>query len=380
MVVRRATRKKTAPKKIFSRRAQTGFAAAPDSNFFHCLDYIRLEVDKKDIASKMKSYIKENFSKEDRDILLAAPDWAFTSAYGATASMHWLELNKQFPDRWDPAKSIQLAVSHIKEWGLKKLAEKEDSDKPKTQVSRSPMEIVKERTSDFIGAVEEVLDMFDSKIFVDWENYSVYNELMKIDASYFMAKGVYDYYIPLRDEIQELVEKKTEDLVEAYGHWSVRKRKEYLSIIQSIVNDAERYMASKKAVRKISKPRVKSADKQVEKVNYLKESAEYKVTSINPALIVGARRVYLFNAKQRLITELVCRLSSGFEVKGTTIQGIDVDVSRTVRLRKPMDFLPIVLSKTPNQINKEWNSLTTKPQGTTGRINKDTIILRALDK
>lgn len=379
MVTRKTTKRKTTPK-TFSRRARTGFAASPDSSFFDCLDYVRLEVDKKDISSRMKSYIKENFSKEDCKILLAAPEWAYSDAYGATTSMHWQSLEKAFPEKWDPVKAINVAIEHIRHWALKKLAEKEDSDKPTIKVSRSPMEIVKDRTSSFIAEVEEVLDMFNGKAHVDWDNYSVYNELTKIDASYFMAKGVYDYYKPLEEEIRELVEKKTEDLVEAYSHWSVAKRKQYLKIVSDIVDDAERFMASKKAVRKTSKPRVKSADKQVEKVNYMKESSEYKVTSVHPSTIVGARRVYLFNTKQRLLTELVCRLPNGFEVKGTTIQGLDEEQSRTIRLRKPTDFLPIVLSKTPNQINKEWKQLTTKDQAVTGRINKDTIILRALDK
>ena len=44
------------------------------------------------------------------------------------------------------------------------------------------------------------------------------------------------------------------------------------------------------------------------------------------------------------------------------------------------DFLPIVLNKTPNQINKEWSTLTTKGSVPNGRLNKDTILLRTLDK
>ena len=91
-------------------------------------------------------------------------------------------------------------------------------------------------------------------------------------------------------------------------------------------------------------------------------------------------RVYLFNVKTRALTELVCQKSCGFEVKGTTLQGVDLETSRVTKLRKPEVFIPMVLKKTSNQINKEWSSLTTKTTIANGRINKDTIILRAMNK
>lgn len=378
-MARTMTKRKKQPK-TFSRRARTGFAAAPTDSFHNFLTYIRLEVDKKDVSARIKTFIKKTYTKEDYAMMMNAPEWAFASCYGAAASLAWADMNLPFPDKWNPSTSVDIALTNIRDWALKRLAEKEDSDKPKTAPSRSPMDIVRERTSEFIGEVESVLDMYNSDTYMDWENYSVYNELQKIDAAYNIAKGVADYYAPLRDEFKELVEKKTPDLVEGYSHLTVKQRKEFLSIVEAIIADAERYMASKKAVRKVRKPRVKSAEKQVEKVQYLKDSAEFKVTSISPNQIIGARRVYVFNTKQRLLTELVCRLPNGFEVSGTTIKGLDEEASRTVRLRKPLDFLPIVLGKTPNQIDKEWKQLTTKNQATNGRINKDTIILRAMDK
>jgi hypothetical protein len=371
------TRRKK-PTKTFSRRARTGFDAAPTKTFLHLSEYVRMEVDRQQIVQKVKSYVKENYKKDQ--ILLQAPDWAYAACLPFACSLHWAELNKKHPDNWDHDAVEKRAIAYIREQAEKKLAE-DDSDKPKVNiVTRSPMEIVKDRTEDFIGAVEEVLDDFHRGIDLDVENYSPYNELQKIDAAYNIAKGVYDYYSPLREELVELIEKKSEDLVEAYSHLKPKKKKEYLRLVEIIVEDAERYMNSKKAQRKIRKPKVKSADKQVAKVQYQKESDEYKITSIDPAAIVGARRVYLFNTKERFLIELVCRLPGGFEVSGTTVKGLDEDQSRQIRLRKPMDFIPIVQSKTPTQIAKEWKTLTTVEGPTTGRINKNTIILRALDK
>ena len=50
------------------------------------------------------------------------------------------------------------------------------------------------------------------------------------------------------------------------------------------------------------------------------------------------------------------------------------------KIRKPSEVLPVALGKTPNQINKMWGTLTTKTEVPNGRLNKETIILRAMDK
>ena len=63
------------------------------------------------------------------------------------------------------------------------------------------------------------------------------------------------------------------------------------------------------------------------------------------------------------------------------VYGIDAAASRAVKLRKPEESLTAFLTKTPTAINKFWSTLTTKTiDDVNGRINKDTIILRALDK
>jgi hypothetical protein len=77
----------------------------------------------------------------------------------------------------------------------------------------------------------------------------------------------------------------------------------------------------------------------------------------------------------------VSERTSGFEVRGSTIYGISAERSRSIRLRKPEEQLPTFLTKTPTAIAKFWDGLTTKTiDEVSGRINKDTILLRALDK
>ena len=65
MVTRRSPTVKKKTPKVYSRRAQTGIAAAPVDSYRWFNHYIRTEVDKKEISSVVKSYIKKNLSKEE---------------------------------------------------------------------------------------------------------------------------------------------------------------------------------------------------------------------------------------------------------------------------------------------------------------------------
>jgi hypothetical protein len=381
-MVARNTKTTKKVKPTFSRRKNTGFAAAPEGNFRDFNDYIRTDVDKKDVASKIKSYIKVHMSKAQAKIALEAPEWAFTGLPFVAATIAWKEMGKEFPVWWKAEDCLNRHMKEILDRGHINVARKlgqADDDAPQRKTIQ---EILKEKTSDFIASIDGVVDLYDPKNHKACMEYSLYDEMKKVDAANNTAKAIFQYYTPIRDEVKELVEEKPEDLVEAYSYlFSVPERKKYLEFLNQIVNDADKYMASKKALRATRKPKVKTADKQVEKLNFAKDSKEYKLTSITPTSVIGAMRLFTFNVKYRELTEYVCEKAIGFEVRGSTLLGIDADLSRSTRLRKPDEFIKHTLTKSVNQINKEWSALTTKTsKNVNGRINKDTILIRAMAK
>ena len=100
--------------------------------------------------------------------------------------------------------------------------------------------------------------------------------------------------------------------------------------------------------------------------------------SINPVMIPGKEVLFVYNTKTRKLTQYSTNSTKGFEVSGTTIKNIG-DESRVTTLRKPDDILPLILSKTIKQIDKQvWDTLTTKVSVPNGRINADCILLRVL--
>ena len=67
-------------------------------------------------------------------------------------------------------------------------------------------------------------------------------------------------------------------------------------------------------------------------------------------------------------------------MKGTTLQNIDVDKSRAIRLRKPEEMLTIVQSKVISKINKAWKELTTKESKPNPRINENCILIKVFNQ
>ena len=122
----------------------------------------------------------------------------------------------------------------------------------------------------------------------------------------------------------------------------------------------------------------KTSDKQVERLQYKQEDIDAKLASINPVVIPGKNKLWVYNTKQRTLAEYSTDSAHGFEVSGTTIKNFEDGSSRITKLRKPDDILPEILNRTERQIDKIWGTLTTKINKPTGRINKDCILLRVL--
>lgn len=377
MVKKLAARKKIKP--VFSKRLQAGYSAAPTTSFWDFKDYARTEVDRKETAKIIKEHIRKTLPKKDSKLLLQNPEWIFQMPYYIGATIMWQKMEFEFPVEWNAKTALTEYYNDLRKRAESiSKEEKEPANSVNEPKQKSIQDIVKAKTSEFIADIEDTLDLFYKDVFLDIKEYSVFLELQKIDAAYNTAKGVYDYYLPLKEEIELLLSKKDSELVEAYSHLKLKKKKEYLELLTSIVEDAEKYMLSKKAVRAPRAKKSLTADKQVKSLKFLANSAEYKITSINPTTIVGAMRLYTFNIKNRVLTEYVCRLPKGFEIKGTTLQGIDDEQSRAIRLRKPDEFLPIVLKGTKTKIEKEWKTLTTKTIAHSPRINKDVLLLKVM--
>jgi hypothetical protein len=332
--------------------------------------------DHKDAFKWAQVWVKKN-RPSDYANFCESPDWRVNTTLGGLCKM-----------LSDGAEFTQARMAWINN-GIDQAVEagkviREVANNTPTVSVKTTTNTLAEKAGDFIANVEDMIDLYYEKKYegFDAENYSVFNELKKISAPKPLAQRVYDYYKPLFDEVEELVVKKTEDLVEGYRHLkTVKDKKDYLAFIKNIIDDCSKYLnaATAAAVRKPRQARVKKkipVEKLVEKVKFQKESSEFKLTSVDPVNIIGSTEVYLFNTKYRFLVQLIAASVEGFSIKGTTITNIREDGSLRKTLRKPEDTLTEVGKATKARVGKLFIDINTKSNIANGRLNEDTIIVK----
>ena len=375
-----ALKGKKTKKKVIRARARTGLAGIPvDKGFNAVKDYFHLQVDKKDCVSQVKTWVKKNFPQPAKYIL-ANPEYHFSMTHhAATAFWYNNDLYKNNDADGNIAKDF---LNNLFDKMIP-LIEKgkviyEEKQKANNVVSISPAVKLMRKINNTI--MQELLDLEDKWIDGDDATINIYDRF----KYHGLTNTAISHVKPMIEgwllDYEDAYHKRCEQAVEGYSHLKRSTLNHRIKVCKAMLEDLERIRSATKATRNIKVKRPKSVDKQVARVQYKKEDNDYKIVSINPIQIPTKTRLYAFNTKSKMVTEYVTESVNGFEISGSTIKNISKGLSRTICLRKPLDFLPIVLQKTPKQIDAAWQTLKTKTKVPNGRINKDTILLRVLDK
>lgn len=361
---------------------KSGVSAAPlDRGFEQCHWFFNDEVETDAVSKIIKGWVRETYSPDDANAILANPEWHFSIYNGRAAAIYWMSKGLEIDDP---------RYAHYPEWlrneydaliepGRRIL--KSRTSKPESHARKlSPLELLAQKVNDTV--LTDLDEMEEEWIFGEESKRDIYQLFKVHDVRGQGAVSIVEEWIaPRLSEIISARDNECEQYAEAYSHLNKKEINRRISVFEQMLMDLDKIRSAARATRKPRKRKSKSADKQIKDLKYLKEDNTHKVVSISPTQVPGSIRLYTFNAKTRVLTEYVTLVKSGFEIKGTTIQNHDAESSRSTKLRKPNEFLATVLSKTPRQIDKEWGKLTTKTSsGVSGRINEDTVLLRVLDK
>ena len=377
-----ALKGKKTKKKVLRARARTGLAGVPiDKGFDAVKDYFHLHVDKKDCISQVKTWVKKNFPQPSKYIL-ANSEYHFTMTHhAATAFWYNNDLHKTVESDKAPDFLSHLfdRMTPLIEKGKIIYKEKQAERKAKSNIiTISPQEKLVNKINNTI--MQELLELEDKWIDGDEATINIYDRF----KYHGLTNTAISHVKPMIEgwllDYEDAYHKRCDQAVEGYSHLKRSTLNQRIKICTAMLEDLERIRSATKASRNVKIKRPKSVDKQVAKVQYKKEDNDFKIVSINPIQIPTKTRLYAFNTKNKMVIEYVTESPNGFEISGSTIKNISTGLSRTVCLRKPLDFLPIVLQKTPKQINDAWETIKTKTKVPNGRINKDTILLRVLDK
>lgn len=344
--------------------------------------YFHLEMEKKDLAHTIKTYVKNNYSKSDAKAILANPEYWFYMYTHHSCTAFWVNtkldvnMNEKIPGYIEALKKF---CDSLVPKGKEILKEKAIQAKLQSNVVvLSPQQRLQNKIGNTI--MQDLLELEDEWIEGEKTTRDLYQLFRKhgLPASATLAvRTMIDGWLL---DYEDAYHKRCPQAVEGYSHLKRPEINRRIKACKDMLSDLDRIKSSAKATRKVRVKKPVAVDKQVARVQFCKENKEFKLTSINPIMVIGKTRLYTFNVKTRILTEYLTQAAGGFTISGSTLKGIDLENSRCTKLRKPDQFLSVVLGKTPNQINKEWQSLSTKTNTPNGRINKDTILLRVLDR
>jgi len=247
----------------------------------------------------------------------------------------------------------------------------ENRDEPSVSVQ----DYIKDQVGDYIAAIESEVDSFVSNSFSS--EFNMYAWLKTVGVKTQQAKSVASYYRPLLAELNDVKSKKDEQLMEGYSFIKPRELTRYIAFVATIISDASTWGENQKTVRKTRVKKPLSVEKQISHVLFMTDFTELKLVSINPTAILGARQLWVYNTKQRMLTCYDAADVLGFSVKGTTLQNV-ANTSCAKRLRKPADILPKVSGGGKRVLENLLDGINSKAQTPNGRLNRDTILMRVI--
>ena len=282
--------------------------------------------------------------------------------------------NKDYKEQLNNGIHSVLSVCHEMKRRKKSEAKKDDGPK-KPNVH----EIVKEKVrTKVLCELEEMLDDWTENTKPQVKKFPIAMVLRGENIPISATGDVKDWLTKQRDEYKEAFDKTCPQMVEGYSYLGKPALRNRIKALDELLNELVLYKSSKASSRKPRVKKPKSAIKQVQRLKYLSESKDHAIVSCDPTRIIGANTFFAFNTKYRRLTVFKARNRDGFVISGSTIKEFDEDTSFAITLRKPNDYLPTIASKTEKQIEKALKELKTKRKSANGRINQDTILIRAL--
>ena len=241
---------------------------------------------------------------------------------------------------------------------------------------------IQERTRDAALAMTEEIENAYENFQNDPENFDpkafkVLNLLKSQQAKAGHARIIRDFYAKDLAELEELASGNADDqLKEGYKHRSRKQVKNFIQFLTEVQNACNMLMQEAKVNKKPRKTKAVSKDKLVAKLKYKKTDEPLKLVSVNPADIIGAQELWVFNSKTRKLGKYVAEEFKELGVKGTTITGFSEMKSVQKTLRKPAEQLAAFKSAGKVALRKFLEDINAVDTKMNGRLNEETLLLK----
>ena len=379
--------KRTKKKTVRAKRRVSAWEALPMDKGWHAVQYhIHYLMESKEWLNKVKGYIKKNYDKKTVAAINKLPDWKLGGKSHYATAAHFEE---NAPDKIHPdyVGRLDAWIKNLAEEGAKivEIKRAEEKVKKKAYVP-SIQERLEEATIDKMEELDQWVD--------DWmrdpkknplKDKNILNLFRKLEINLGHARFIDMFYRGEYEELEELINLPTkskqddmqQQLAEGYDHLTKTQQKELYNFSQRIFQALDIIRAEKKQTRAVRKPKQKSAAELVKKLKFKPSDGEFGIASINPAEIVDATTLIVFNTKNRKLGIYYAQDHTTFKVKGTTLQFYDEQRSVQKTVRKPNEVLPEWKKVTKHKLKSQFGYLKTTETKLNGRFNADTIILKA---
>jgi hypothetical protein len=351
-------------------------------SFFHqAMQYYHHNHKVSDLKTKVIDWMGRNdYEKDQIKQLKIAKDWRCSGTMGAIAANLIRGMTPVRPDFNDGRNSVSWLRTEIERVIAEGSADVEIEvkvDDAPTAYVPSIQDRLRDASLRMTDEIEDAIEKFqtDPDGF-DPKSFKLLSLLKGRQAKAAHARIIRDLYKRNLEELREAYAGKDEQLKEAYSHFSKKNLKKILDFFNDLVSACEMLGQEAKVNRKPRAKKTVSKDKLIAKLKYKKTDEQLKMVSINPADIVGAKELWVYNIKTRKLGKYVASDFSDLSIKGTTIINFDEVKSVQKTLRKPIDQLRAFKTAGKIQLRKFLDEINAVDIKLNGRLNEETILLR----
>ena len=230
-----------------------------------------------------------------------------------------------------------------------------------------------EKTSELIGEIEGQIDDVFGNIKSDFKPYDYLSKNNVVQSQLGKYEAV---FTKLRTELEQAQAKADPQLVEGYRFLKVADYKRIYAFIDGLMSAIDQYRGVKKATKKARVKKAPSKEKVIARLKYAKEHKELKLVSINPAEIVGASELWIYNTKTRKLGRYIAETYKTLTVKGASIDNFDAQKSVAKTLRRPAEQLKEFAKAGKVALRTFIKDIKATEILLNGRVNTDCILLR----
>jgi hypothetical protein len=353
-------------------------------HFHQSMTWYRLESSNKELKPKVINWMTANgYTKTQVAEFKKTKDNRCGTTMGAIAACLLKGMPAQradFNDGRDTAKWLKEAIAKVVSEGKDDIDDEEtkavEAAKP-VVVQPSIQDRLREAAARMTDELEDAIELFaqDPETF-DPKAFKVLNLLKGKQAKAAHARMIKDMYQRQYNEFLEVAEGECEQLKEGYSHLSKAQLKKITAFYNEILSACDMLAQEAKVNRAPRAKKAKPVEKIIAKLKYQKSNEPLKLVSINPADIVGAQELWVYNIKSRKLGKYVAKEFAELSVKGTSITNFDENKSVQKTLRKPEEQLKEFKAAGKVQLRKFLDDIKAVDIKLNGRVNEEIILLK----